>query len=340
MPIPLIFIGIAVATGLTGIGAGTKAGFDFSKAKNINENAADRINEGVSRLDTYRKQCGQSLEMLGEEKMFILQNSLLQFVNTFSQIKNVDFTDSIGLDELQDLHIDKKEFGELREMENVVLSLTSGLTAGVTGGALAAFGAYSAAATFATASTGTAISTLSGAAATNATLAFFGGGSLATGGLGMAGGTAVLGGLVAGPALLVMGVILGAKAGKAVEDAKMNAAEANVACEQLETGALQCVAIRRRTDMFYSLLNRLDAYLLPLVFQMEYIVKTEGTDYSLYSKQSKAVILAAASTAVTVKAVLDTPILTDDGMLTDESGSVFNTTEERIKLLNNVSTNS
>ena len=340
MPIPLIFIGIAVATGLTGIGAGTKAGFDFSKAKNINENAADRINEGVSRLDTYRKQCGQSLEMLGEEKMFILQNSLLQFVNTFSQIKNVDFTDSIGLDELQDLHIDKKEFGELREMENVVLSLTGGLTAGVTGGALAAFGAYSAAATFATASTGTAISTLSGAAATNATLAFFGGGSLATGGLGMAGGTAVLGGLVAGPALLVMGVILGAKAGKAVEDAKMNAAEANVACEQLETGALQCVAIRRRTDMFYSLLNRLDAYLLPLVFQMEYIVKTEGTDYSLYSKQSKAVILAAASTAVTVKAVLDTPILTDDGMLTDESGSVFNTTEERIKLLNNVSTNS
>lgn len=340
MPIPLIFIGIAVATGLTGIGAGTKAGFDFSKAKNINENAADRINEGVSRLDTYRKQCGQSLEMLGEEKMFILQNSLLQFVNTFSQIKNVDFTDSIGLDELQDLHIDKKEFGELREMENVVLSLTGGLTAGVTGGALAAFGAYSAAATFATASTGTAISTLSGAAATNATLAFFGGGSLATGGLGMAGGTAVLGGLVAGPALLVMGVILGAKAGKAVEDAKMNAAEANVACEQLETGALQCVAIRRRTDMFYSLLTRLDAYLLPLVFQMEYIVKTEGTDYSLYSKQSKAVILAAASTAVTVKAVLDTPILTDDGMLTDESGSVFNTTEERIKLLNNVSTNS
>ena len=92
--------------------------------------------------------------------------------------------------------------------------------------------------------------------------------------------------------------------------------------------------------MFYSLLTRLDAYLLPLVFQMEYIVKTEGTDYSLYSKQSKAVILAAASTAVTVKAVLDTPILTDDGMLTDESGSVFNTTEERIKLLNNVSTNS
>ena len=60
------------------------------------------------------------------------------------------------------------------------------------------------ASTFAAASTGTAIATLSGAAATNATLAFFGGGSLAAGGLGMAGGTAVLGGLVAGPALCVI----------------------------------------------------------------------------------------------------------------------------------------
>ena len=127
MPLPFIFIGIAVATGLTGIGAGTKAGFDFSKAKSINENAAERISEGVSRLDTTRKQCGKSLEALGEEKLFILQNSLLQFVKTFTRIKNVDFTDSVGLDELQSLHIDKKEFGELREMENVVLSLTGGV---------------------------------------------------------------------------------------------------------------------------------------------------------------------------------------------------------------------
>ena len=71
--------------------------------------------------------------------------------------------------------------------------------------------------TFASASTGTAISTLSGAAATNATLAFFGGGSLATGGLGMAGGMYVLGGLVAGPALMVMGMITEAKSKEKID---------------------------------------------------------------------------------------------------------------------------
>lgn len=51
------------------------------------------------------------------------------------------------------------------------------------------------AAALGTASTGTAITTLSGAAAQNATLAWWGGGSLASGGLGMAGGAVALNGI-------------------------------------------------------------------------------------------------------------------------------------------------
>ena len=226
---------------------------------------------------------------------------------------------TIGIMELNKFHIDQKFFDDLEEMSKFSISLMKGAMTGTAGGALAAFGAYSVATTFATASTGTAISTLSGAAATNATLAFFGGGSLASGGLGIAGGSAVLGGLVAGPALLVMGIIIGAKSGKNLENAKANAARANEICEQLENGSLQCIAIRRRTYMFYNLLARLDAYLLPLVHALECIIKDEGIDYSIYSEESKKTIACAASAAVTVKAILDTPILTDDGSLTDSS---------------------
>ena len=50
---------------------------------------------------------------------------------------------------------------------------------------------------FGTAGTGTAISSLSGAAATNAAMAWLGGGTIASGGFGMAGGAIVLGGLAA-----------------------------------------------------------------------------------------------------------------------------------------------
>ncbi|MFF8594361.1 hypothetical protein ACF061_23500 [Streptomyces sp. NPDC015220] len=72
--------------------------------------------------------------------------------------------------------------------------------AGAVAGGAAAYGAFTAAALFGTASTGTAISTLSGVAATNATLALLGGGTLAAGGAGMAGGILLLTGMVAAPA--------------------------------------------------------------------------------------------------------------------------------------------
>ncbi|MGB9578301.1 MAG: hypothetical protein ACPL3S_03425, partial [Halothiobacillaceae bacterium] len=70
-----------------------------------------------------------------------------------------------------------------------------------------------------------AIGSLSGAAATKATLAWLGGGALSAGGLGVAGGTYVLGGLVAGPALAIAGFAMASKAEEAVTKAEEYAAE-------------------------------------------------------------------------------------------------------------------
>ncbi len=334
MPIPLLFIGIAAATGATGLGSTVKAGFDQHKANALNENANARMEAAAVRLDNLRLQCGHALEELGREKLFVLNNSMKQFLKSFTQIKNVDFTESEGLKEISKLHIDQAEFESLKELSNFSGSLAAGSVAGAAGGAITALGAYGAAATFASASTGTAISALSGAAASNATLAFFGGGSLASGGLGIAGGTAVLGGLVAGPALLVMGLITGKQAGKSLENAKINAAQATEYCEQLETGATQCIAIRRRTMLFYSLLAQLDAYYLPQIHEMERIIREEGVDYSRYKPDSKSAIARAASVAVTVKSILDTPLLTASGELTEESRTIASQVEKRLPSIN------
>ena len=319
MPLPVLFIAVPAVLGSAGVGLTAKAGFDQHTAKKLNDKSNSRIENAGLRLERLREECGISLQKLGEEKVYVLNNSIKKFVDLFSQLKNVDFTNSIGLEELKKFHIDKKEFDELEEMSMFVLSVGEGVVAGAAGGALAAFGAYSAAGMFATASTGTAIASLSGAAATNATLAFFGGGAISAGGLGMAGGAAVLGGIVAGPALLVMGIITGAKSGKDLENAKANAENANEICEQFENGSLQCIAIRRRTYMFYNLLAHLDCFLTPLCFEMEKIIEEEGTEYSSLSCESKKNIACGASAAVTIKAILDIPILTEEGHLTDES---------------------
>ena len=330
MALPLLFIGAAVATGAVGGTKTIKAVSDNSKAGQINEIANQSIESARDELDRQRKEVGKALESLGKEKLTILNRNVTDFVTTFEKIKNIDFQSSIGLEELKNLHIDQNTFQELKELGSFALGVAGGAAAGAVGGALTAVGAYGAAMTFATASTGTAISTLGGAAATNATLAFFGGGSLASGGLGMAGGVYVLGGLVAGPALMVMGMITEAKSKAKLEKALSNKAQADEIVESLKAASVQCSAIRRRTYMFYNLLAHLDALFLPQIWNMQDIVENEGVDYRAYTLESKKAIAAAASTACTIKAVLDTPILTTEGELTEASEKVTKEIGERI----------
>lgn len=121
-------------------------------------------------------------------------------------------------------------------------TLTAGETAlnatkGVAAGVSTAAGAWALAGTFGAASTGTALSTLSGAALTNATLAWFGGGALAAGGGGMAAGAAVLGGVVALPALALLAVFSHASADKKIAEMKkqgLKLIEAQEECRKLE----------------------------------------------------------------------------------------------------------
>lgn len=323
MAIPVLFIATGAGSAVAGVAKAAKAVKDNSHAKKINEKAEERIRQAADKLDRPRQQCGEALENLGKEKAFVLNTSIQDFLRSFEKLKNVEFSDSLGLDELNSLHIDQNAFDGLKEMEGFASSLMSGTVAGTAGGAFVAFGAYNAAMTFATASTGTAISSLSGIAASNATLAFFGGGSLAAGGWGMAGGTMVLGGLVAGPAMLVMGLIIGAKASKNLDNAYVNEQNAKVICEQLAAAIEQCNAIRRRTYMFYSLLARLDTYFLPLIDYLRGVIEDEGTDYAAFSPEGKKIVAATTSVAAAIKAVLDTPILTEEGNLTKESEQII-----------------
>ena len=287
MPLPVFLIGAAaaVATGAIGGEKTIKAAVDNSKAEKINKISNRSVEDARVELDRQRKETGTSIEKLGALKLDVLDHDILDFVNTFEKIKNIDFQSSIGLDELKDLHIDQNTFQELKELGNFALEVAGGASAGAVGGALTAIGAYSAATSFASASTGTAISTLSGIAAKNATLAFFGGGSLASGGFGMAGGMMVLGGLVAGPALMVMGLITGYKSQEKLENALANKAQADEVVESLKAAAYQCSAIRRRSYMFYNLLAHLDSYFLEQVWKMQDIVATEGTDYRAYKPE-------------------------------------------------------
>ena len=195
---------------------------------------------------------------------------------------------------------------------------------GAGAGALTAFGAYSATMAFASASTGTAIATLSGIAAQNAALAFLGGGALAAGGWGIAGGAAVLGGLIAGPALLVLGFAADKVTEKNLEKALSNKEQAKVFVEELRTTETLCNGISKRATMFYDLLDKLDTIFVRKIQDLQLIIKSVGTDYAQYNEYTQNQVAMCLSIAGAIKTVLDTPILHEDGSLTTESVNTYN----------------
>lgn len=318
MPIPLLFLGLAAVTGVTGVGKTVKAHADNKTANNINDRANRKVEEANKKINIERKNCGKAFEYLGEKKIYILNGSMQSFINIIDSIDDC-FVD--GTNESSKLRIDETSYIELKKMGGLASTLAGGAAAGVTSGALTAFGAYGLAQTFAVASTGTAIASLSGAAATNATLAFFGGGALASGAgaLGVAGGVGVLGGLVAGPALMVMGFVAGAKADKNLKAAYNNDNEANVICEQLHSGYNKCKEIRKRAYLFYDLLICLDAYLTPLLYNIQKVIDEKGSDFSKYDEKELILLNKTISVADKIKDLLNTSILTEDGLLTVES---------------------
>ena len=328
MPLPLIPIilgALAVTTGGIGVAKGVKAVIDNNEADDINENAQHIIDIAQNGLQKARALTSKALSDLGNKKIDICDKHLSHFIASFEKLKNVEMETSIGLEELSKFRIDKQSITDLKKVALLATSLASGAAGGAVAGAAVAFGAYGAAGALATASTGTAIATLSGAAATNATLAFFGGGALAAGGLGVAGGTMVLGGLVAGPALAVLGFVMGAKASSNLDNARSNLATAKKVKAELNVLTTACKGIKNRSELFTKTLIKLESILNMQLAKFEYILASEGVDYSTYSDSSKDLIAMLLGTVQAVKALLDTPILNDNGALTEESENVVKT---------------
>lgn len=156
--------------------------------------AVNKYNAEYAEFEGY----GSAILIQRERSVDVLNNVEILINSIANHPKSFDV-------DLQDIQAEKKKFkdvcdyavDELNAAKKSALSVGAGLSCGVAVASLAPSAAMWVATTFGTASTGTAISALSGAAATSAQLAWLGGGALAAGGGGMAAGNAFL--ALAGP---------------------------------------------------------------------------------------------------------------------------------------------
>ena len=290
---------------------------DMSRAKSINNDAKEIAKNADTRLKNVKESTNYSISELGKTKIAIMSGSMKRFVDSFSQIKNIDFQNSIGMEELRGFNPNSEEFKNLKQASFKASEVATGGLGGIAAGTLTAAGAYGAVGAFAAASTGTAIAGLSGAAATNATLAWLGGGAIAAGGGGIAAGTAVLGGLVAAPALLVTGFFLGSKAETALNDARANRDKARKYEQEIKNLCTTLDAIKARANQIDNLLNNLNKKFYPAISKLNDAVEFCGYDYRSYPPKARDAVMLSAQLAKTIKIVLDTSLLKEDGTLND-----------------------
>ncbi len=183
----------------------------FEKKKTKLQVAQEEVQNAINKTN-------EKIEELGDETS-ILYDELTEIQAVFDLIRNVPSDKKLKYEELKKIRLNWKQQAEKIEKDYkdaAVKNVGVGAAGAGLGVAVAAMGptaAMGVATTFGVASTGTAISSLSGAAATNAALAWLGGGTLATGGGGIVAGEAFLaltgpvGWAIAGVALLASGLM-------------------------------------------------------------------------------------------------------------------------------------
>jgi hypothetical protein len=319
--LPLIALG---AVGLYGVGKSIIAASDSRDADSINSEAERIVRNAQENLENTRSATNDALAELGEKKFSAITKNLSDFVEVFGQLKNTELLIEQDIGDLKLSDFDDYAIKEIRDDVSMIVSSVAGIGAGALAGGMTAFGAYSGTMMLASASTGTAISSLGGAAATNATLAWLGGGSLAAGGGGMAMGTMVLGGLVAGPALAIFGTVVGAKAKKKLNDAKSNQAQARELESEIEVTITKLTGISNLTTLATNTISKLRTKCRRYVGGLSAIIKDAGTDYRELSDEQKKHAAKTVVYAQLLKALVDTPILDEDGNLMGDSEANVN----------------
>lgn len=335
MAIPFI-IGVAAAGGaIYGTGKYFSAKDKIECADRTNRAAQKTVKESKQRLERDRDVTNETLKKLGETKISIMATSGSRFIDTFKRIENIDDEYIVGLDRLRNFGHPKEVLSKMKDSSQKFSELAKAGLGSLAAGTATAAGVYGSVGLLGAASTGTAISALSGAAATNATLAWLGGGAIAAGGGGMVLGTAVLGALVAGPAIAVVGIFAESKADEALSTAKENEDKANAYKKETDSLCTAMKAIRKYASQIDNLLKRLDDKFRPAIDGMISITRTRGYNWRNYRRDEKQLIGIAMQLAETITIIVESSLLDkNENLNNDEVREVISIGQEMLESAN------
>ncbi len=285
--VPLLVKGAAIAVGAAGAASAVKGASKMKDANDTIKEAKTRHERNMSRFEMENKSTSQDMDRLGKLELEIL-HSFSSFSDVFEQIHNRPIFETYSKNGIELPKYDGEKIKEVSVGAGVLLGGIGGAGLGAAGGFAAAGATTAAVMALGTASTGTAIASLSGVAATNATLALLGGGTLAMGGGGIAAGTAVLGVATLGVGLLVGGVIFNLTGGKLSEKADEAWHQMKRAEEKIDKICTYLSDLRSVANNYYMTLSSVNMIYQGHLNRLTHMVAVLGhNDWTSFSKEEK-----------------------------------------------------
>ena len=198
---------------------------------------------------------------------------------------------------------------ELEQVQKSAFTAGVGVTGGLAVTSLAPSAAMWVATTFGTASTGTAISALSGAAANSATLAWLGGGSIAAGGAGVTGGQALLalagpiGWSIAGATLLTSIILLSNNKRKIDKEKK----------DEIEKIKTNTGKIVEQSNSIKILLEENNALYVNIVKNYQKALYIFNMDYTIMKEEDKFLLGSIVNETKAIAKSIEKGIVEDEG---------------------------
>jgi len=260
MPLPLIIGGIAAIAGAAGVGSGIHGGVKMKEANDTMKLAQRKQERAVALFEKRNTETTELMDTIGKQELSIL-SSFDDFSNIIEKIQG-----------RPDFKAYKKDGINLPDYEAEELKKVSA-GAGILLGGI-------------------------GGAATNATLALLGGGTLAAGGGGMALGTAVLGGATLGIGLLVGGIVFNATGSKLSDKADEAYSQASRTEKEVNKIVGYFDELSSVGEKFKASLSQIEEQYRKRLATLDHVVNfSEKTEWSSFTEKEKqmtenAVLLA------------------------------------------------
>ncbi|GHR73014.1 sortase [Helicobacter pylori] len=279
MPLPFILRGLALAAAVYGFKKSIDASETADKVNEIVKEAEDLKEGAKNRVESAESGCKNAFARFGEKKLHVISHGVSRFVWHFNQLKGHQFF--VKASDMQDLH------KQLSVVQNFSKQLNaSGMSEeSAIGGMFAGYG-------------GLGISSFT----TGAML----GGGLTMGGLA---GMVVFGGLVAGPAIAILGAMSADEMKEKLEKAKAYYSQVEKAVKKADAIIDQFQAIEKMAKLFTRQITKCDALFFSLSQDAIATMKKHNYNHSLYSQEERDQLCVTVSTLMTLSAFLKVPII-------------------------------